>query len=271
MLNKPYKFKQEDFDQILFTSDQHYNHNPNWSCDPLWKTRGFNSIDEHDEWMRSEYAKVSEKSIIFSLGDPALNSTPEKLLGLFNQTNAHIYHIWGNHFSCDYAIYRNAMNGYLWQQAFYDDPRPCDALDITLPLKYEIYPFTVTRYFYDNVFGYNTKHPDKQLISGQPGMVLDPPTLTFLGSDASIQIDKKIFYLTHMAPAIFDRKAVGALIGHSHGDLDGAQPNETSRGKLLDVGVDNSIKYNNSAFFTFEEVVRIMDKKPNKSLDHAEK
>jgi hypothetical protein len=270
MLNKPYKFKREDFDQILFTSDQHYNHNPNWSTPPLWKTRGFNSIDEHDEWMRSEYAKVSEKSIIFSLGDPALNSTPQKLLGLFNQTTAPIFHIWGNHFSCDYAIYRMAMNQYLWQQKFHDSTL-YDPLDVTSPLKYEIYPFTITRYFYDNVFDTNARYPNNIMINSQPGMVLDPPTLTFLGSDASIQIDKTIFYLTHMAPAIFDRKAVGALIGHSHGSLEGAQPDETSRGKLLDCGVDNSIKYNNSAFFTFEEVVKIMNKKPKVSLDHVEK
>jgi hypothetical protein len=266
MLNKPYKFKRTDFDQILFTSDQHYNHNPNWSCDPLWKTRGFNSIDEHDEWMRSEYAKVSEKSIIFSLGDPALNSTSEKLIGLFNQTTAPIFHIWGNHFSCDYAIYRSAMNEYIWRNGDTSTP-----LDVTMPLEYEIYPFSVTRRFYDNIL-YPVRYTEKQLISGYPGLIgliEELPTLTFLGSDASIQIDKTVFYLKHMAPAIFDRNAMGALIGHSHGDLDGAQPNETSRGKFLDVGVDNSIKYNNSAFFTFEDVVRIMNKKPKVSLDHT--
>jgi hypothetical protein len=270
MLNKPYKFKREDFDQILFTSDQHYNHNPNWSYDPLWKTRGFKSIDEHDEWMRSEYAKVSEKSIIFSLGDPALNSTPEKLLGLFNQTNAHIYHIWGNHFSCDYAIYRSAMNLYIWLTEYYDYPAsPCGALDVTLPLKYEMYPFTVTRYFDDNVLKYNTKYPDKKLIHGQPGMVLSPPTLTFLGSDASIQIDKKLIYLKHMASLIWDHVSSGAYCatGHSHGNC--KQLNiDTGEGRILDIGVDNSIKYNNSAFFSFEDFIRILEKRKPMIYDH---
>ncbi len=269
MLNKPYKFKREDFDQILFTSDQHYNHNPNWSTPPLWKTRGFNSVDEQDEWLRSEYAKVSENSIIFSLGDPALNSTPEKLIGLFNQTSAHIYHIWGNHFSCDYAIYRAALNQYLWECNFLDNLSSfIPELDITVPLKYEIYPFSVSRYFYDNVLNFPLKYPDKKLINGDPGMINEPPTLTFLGSEANIIIDKTLIHLSHMAPLIWERGAV-ALFGHSHGDLKGAQPEDRTRGKMFDCGIENSIKYNGTAFFTFEDVVKIMDKKPHKTLDHA--
>jgi calcineurin-like phosphoesterase family protein len=267
MLNKPYKFRREDFDQILFTSDQHYNHDPKWDK-PLWSLRGFKNVDEHDEWLRSEYSKVSDLSIIFSLGDPALNSTPEKLFGLLNQTSAHIYHIWGNHFSCDYAIYRSAMNLYLTEEkSYYDEV----VLDVTAPLAYEIYPFTVTRYFYDNVAtSFHVKYPDKKLINGYPGLVGEPPALTFLGSEANIQIDKRLIHLSHMAPLIWERGAV-ALFGHSHGDLEGAQPSDKSRGKMFDCGIENSKNYNGSAFFTFEDVVRIMDSKPNISLDHADR
>jgi hypothetical protein len=269
MLNKPYKFRREDFDQILFTSDQHYNHDPKWDK-PLWSLRGFKNVDEHDEWLRSEYSKVSANSIIFSLGDPALNSTPEKMLGLFNLTSAHIYHIWGNHFSCDYAIYRNAMNGYLWNQNDGIDPTP---LDVTLPLQYEIYPFTISRMVRDDVI--HVKYPEKMVVDGYPGVApssLPFPlqVMTFLGTSANIQIDKRLIHLSHMAPLIWERGAV-ALLGHSHGDLEGAQPSDKSRGKMFDCGIENSKNYNGSAFFTFEDVVRIMDSKPNISLDHADR
>jgi len=59
-----------------------------------------------------------------------------------------------------------------------------------------------------------------------------------------------------------------ALFGHSHGGLEGAQPEDTDCGKILDCGVDNALKYNGTPFFSFQEVVEIMNRKNIKTYDH---
>jgi hypothetical protein len=74
-----------------------------------------------------------------------------------------------------------------------------------------------------------------------------------------------------MAPLIWDKMKYDnyvAVCGHSHGNLDIAKPNHYKSGKILDVGVDNALKHNGSAFFSVEEVVEIMSKKNIKIYDH---
>jgi hypothetical protein len=158
------------------------------------------------------------------------------------------------------------MNCHLWNQNEGIDQTP---LDVTLPLQYEIYPFTISRIAMNNVI--HVKYPEKMVVDGHLGIdsSLYHP-MTFLGTSANIQIDKRLIHLSHMAPLIWERGAV-ALFGHSHGDLEGAQPSDKSRGKMFDCGIENSKNYNSSAFFTFEDVVQILDSKPNISLDHADR
>lgn len=239
MINKPYKFKREDFDEILFTSDQHFNHDPKWD-NPLWNRRGFKSVKEHDAWLIHQYQQVSSNSLIISLGDPALNSTPENMLGLFNQTAAPILHVWGNHFSCDYRVYKKSLNGILGKNS--DDP-----------LDFEVYPLTVNR---------NTNE-------GSYGLHLEPYSLAFLGMQCVIQIDRNLIHCSHMSPEIWTRGSIGCVFGHSHGELLGAQPSDKDNGKKIDCGIENSKEYNNTAFFTYEEIVRILNSKPDKVIDHA--
>lgn len=265
MLNKPYKFQRERYDEILFTSDQHYSHDPKWDK-PLWARRGFKSVESHDSWLRDQYSKVSANSIIFSLGDPALNSTMDSMLGMFNQTRAQIFHIWGNHFSCDYALYKIAMNTFLFENGFIEES------DLIKPtsLPFEIYPLTSSRYI--SSLSLQNDSRDVPVISYQTGphpLEDGSPSITFLGSQAIIQVNKQLIHLCHMAPKIWTRGAI-ALFGHSHGDLHGAQPEDRDGGKVLDCGIENSLKYNGTAFFTYEEVLKIMDKKPKISLDHAD-
>lgn len=245
MINKPYKFKRENFDEILFTSDQHFNHDPKWD-NPLWNRRGFKSVKEHDAWLIHQYQQVSGNSLIISLGDPALNSTPENMLGLFNQTSAPILHLWGNHFSCDYRVYKSAMIPYFKNLG----------IDFGESLPLEVYPFTVNR-TYPTI--------------GLPKLVSDESSyaLTYLGMQAVIQIDKTMIHLSHMAPLIWTRDTIGCLYGHSHGELEGSQPSDKTNGKRLDCGIENSRAYNDTAFFTYEDVVRILNSKPAKVIDHA--
>jgi predicted MPP superfamily phosphohydrolase len=267
MINKPYKFKRSEYDEILFCSDTHYNHDPKWEI-PLWLRRGFSSAKEHDEWLKSEFSKVSDNSIIFHLGDAALNSTPEKMLDFFNETSAKIFYIFGNHFSPDYALYRSALNAWKFDSGLIDD----NGLDVSSSLEYEIFPFTINRFVEKNIGQRKIKgiKPDF-FVNGDPGMPHKDSKycLTYLGIQCNIQIDKNLFQLSHMAPKIWYYMGDGgmALTGHSHGSCKGINPFD-NEGKVLDCGIENSILYNKKAFFTFEEVLAIMKKKDRLTVDH---
>jgi calcineurin-like phosphoesterase family protein len=258
MINKPFKLKSENYDQILFTSDQHYGHNRDF----LYGKRNFKNVEEHDKWLNAQYLKVSANSLIISLGDPALNCTPDKLLEFFNKTSAPIWHIFGNHFSNDYALYREGINTYNWLHSMQKEP-----LIREKPLEYEIYPFTInrikTKYIFENVCA-NDK---LSLLPGKCGLTNYPPyTLTFLGNSADISIDNQLIHLTHMAPLIWTRHS-WCLFGHSHGGLRGAQPNDKESGKWFDCGVENSIEYNGTAFFSWTDIKHIMHQKNDKTED----
>lgn len=261
MINKPFKIKTENFDNILFTSDQHYGHDPKWII-PLWKIRGFNSVNEHDVWLENEYSKITNNSLIISLGDPALNNTPEKLLYLFNKTSAPILHIWGNHFSCDYYLYKLGVKKYIFDKV---TNYPDEKLDMSVSLDYEIYPFNIERKFIDNKCDIPLKK-DIKLINGFPGFHIKPDHITFLGSQCDILIDNTLIHLSHMAPRLWTRHSI-AIFGHSHGELKDSQPKDTNQ-KILDCGIENSIKYNGSAFFSFNEILNIMSKKTSNTEDN---
>lgn len=90
------------------------------------------------------------------------------------------------------------------------------------------------------------------------------------GDHFLVSIDGRKFYCNHFASKTWDGMHHGwsHLHGHSHGGLEGSQPDEYDDGKILDVGVDNAIKYNKTPFFSFQEVCEILDKKPVKIVDH---
>ena len=95
--------------------------------------------------------------------------------------------------------------------------------------------------------------------------------VTHLGDHFLLDIDRSKFYCIHMAPLIWEEQGKRnrkCLAGHSHGTLTPANPGENGLGKILDVGVDNAIKYNGGAFFEIKEVVAILDQKQDKSHDH---
>jgi calcineurin-like phosphoesterase family protein len=222
--------------------------------------RGFGSVEEHDLWLESEFSKVSEKSLIFHLGDAALNSTPEKMLNLFNKTSAQIFFIFGNHFSPDYALYRSAINLWKVDSGLTED----DYLTTSQPLDYEIFPFTIDRFVEKNIGQRRTKGTEPDFfVQGSPGLPLKDSryTLTYLGIQCNIQIDKDLYQLSHMAPKIWTRGAI-ACFGHSHGELEDAQPKD-GKNHWIDVGIENSKYYNNSAFFSYKTIMKIMNSRTN--------
>lgn len=56
-------------DQILFWGCLHWHHNPSWDL-PIWKRRGFESVQEHDDAIVKNWnTKATDKTIGFLLGD----------------------------------------------------------------------------------------------------------------------------------------------------------------------------------------------------------
>lgn len=65
---KPLKFSIPE-DNIFFWGCLHLNHDPKWDV-PIWKKRGFNSVQEHTLHLKNAWKDtLNEDSIIFLLGD----------------------------------------------------------------------------------------------------------------------------------------------------------------------------------------------------------
>ena len=78
---------------IWVTSDLHFFHNKEF----LYKPRGFNSIEEHNEIIVQNWNKIIKSSdTVYLLGDLILNNN-EDGVKLLNQLQGKIYYIRGNH------------------------------------------------------------------------------------------------------------------------------------------------------------------------------
>lgn len=66
---QPLKIVAKDY-EICFWSDTHFNHKcEHWEI-PLWKARGFNSVEEHNEGLIKRWnEKSNQKTTFFHLGD----------------------------------------------------------------------------------------------------------------------------------------------------------------------------------------------------------
>ena len=95
-------------------------------------------------------------------------------------------------------------------------------------------------------------------------------TTTFLGYCGAIKVDNQYIYLQHMAQYIWPYQGDFSyhLCGHSHQSCQVLNPQEVNSGKVLDCGVDNALKYNNTPFFSYAEIKQIMDRKNLIRRDH---
>ena len=87
--------KENDRQKVYFTSDWHWNHQQEF----IWKSRGHNSVAEHNATIIEETNKlVGPNDILFHAGDLMLNSKPENFETLISQINCKtIYMLFGNH------------------------------------------------------------------------------------------------------------------------------------------------------------------------------
>jgi len=213
------KFKSKDYGRVLFNSDSHVNHNKDF----LFSPRGFSTWQEHSAFIRKEFASLREDDLLFSLGDLALNSTPEYVADFLDEIPCETYLINGNHPSGVKQAY----------QAAYDAAG--------FPAGGEFFPLRIAK------------------------------NVTHLGDHFLLDVDRNKFYCIHMAPLIWEEQGKRnrkCLTAHSHNSLTPANPGENGLGEILDVGVDNAIKYNGTAFFDLLEVNEIMKKKLPRSFDH---
>lgn len=231
-MNKSLKFSSAKT-KLLWCSDFHMGHTPSWKdTPPLWKSRGFTSIEDHDSWLRDQWHRIVDaETVVFDLGDRTFSDPKGER---FRQTT-----IWpgrqlicnGNHRSGHTQIYKEGMKAFL-------DGRSHDKV-IADSISFEIYPITVNN-------------------------------LTFVGESLHAWIDGFSIYMQHYAPFIWPEigHGGGACVGHSHGSCEPLNPGNKEQGSILDVGIDNAIKLNGTPFFTVDEVKRILISKGKKIKDH---
>jgi calcineurin-like phosphoesterase family protein len=235
MLTKLLKINSKDYSQIYFTSDSHFGHEPkSWS---LAEKRGFKNIQEHDEWQLQFYRNTLPTDLIIHTGDFALNTTPERFIKIVKDTPSKIMMWWGNHESPTSNIYKKCLRNLMVNN-------------------YEIYPLSLHVHSYDHYDAVEGYDKDSNFI--------------FMGNESYLLIDGQIINIRHMAPAIWDKMKHDAwsICGHSHSSFSPANPNTLDKGKILDVGVENSKDYNGTPFFTLHEVKKIMNSKKTLIVDH---
>jgi calcineurin-like phosphoesterase family protein len=85
----------------------------------------------------------------------------------------------------------------------------------------------------------------------------------FAGDYLEITADKQMIVCFHYPMKSWNSQSRGAwhFHGHVHGAYPESSPFTVNDGKILDVGVENAIKYNGTPFFSFADVCKIMNAK----------
>ncbi len=227
-MNKPSKFSSKTH-KLLWCSDLHMNHTPNWAdTPPLWKSRGFTSIEEHDSWLRDQWhAMVDEDTIVFDLGDRVFNDPKGERFDQTTRWPGDQRLINGNHWSGQRQVYLTGINGI---QVFGGNVLKADQM---------VYPIRINNLTY-------------------MGDVLE----TYIDGVPVFMQHRAPYIWPEIGEGGY------ALCGHSHGRCEELNPADTQQGRILDIGVDNAIAYNGTPFFSWEKVQRIMATKPVVKRDH---
>jgi calcineurin-like phosphoesterase family protein len=105
------KIKWEDRNKLYFSSDWHIFHDPqSWDV-PIWKMRGYTSVEDAAIKIQNMINDtVPEDGIIYFLGDMFLNATDEKCIEWLKGVKCKdIRALWGNHESNTYRIYKEEL------------------------------------------------------------------------------------------------------------------------------------------------------------------
>ena len=197
----------------------------------LWGKRGYSSSAEHKRDILAKLgAEANDETILINLGDAAFRDPEHETFDLLAALPFYQhFHVWGNHPSGAKQAYRASVS-----QTF--------AGNIAKPLldELEIYP----------VMWHN---------------------VTFLGYQSFFRYQDQTIFANHFPQAIWDemKNDVWHVAGHSHGSFDATNGQSTMDGKIMDVGVEQSQKYNDgNPFLTFEQVKAFMDARAVVKKDH---
>jgi len=198
-MNRRLNFRQTEKSKVYFSSDFHLNHNPKWPI-PIWKMRGYNSVNEmNDSIIDSINKDIKTDDILWFLGDFCLNTTEsqfeEFLSRIFCQN---IYCLFGNHNSCVSDAYKKKVKSLITSDVSDEN--------------------TSHQLFIDDVEIYPIRHRN----------------LIYCGNYAEITVDGRYFILQHFPMHSWNYMKNGAihLYGHQH------CKNNPVNGKRMDVGWD---------------------------------
>lgn len=123
------------------------------------------------------------------------------------------------------------------------------------------------RQIYLNAVEMRFPHHDTHGMSIYP---TDADNLTFVGDQLHAYIDGVSVFMQHYPLFVWPELKAGGfhLHGHCHRRLPESNPEATAHGKVLDVGVDNALAYNGTPFFSWDDIKRIMARKPVVRRDH---
>ena len=97
---KVFKKFNSKTDKLFFSSDFHAEHQKSFIFSP----RGFNSYQEHTDFLLKELYKLDYDTTLVYLGDFALNTTPERVKSILDTVKCNIIYILGNHESAPNKI-----------------------------------------------------------------------------------------------------------------------------------------------------------------------
>lgn len=109
----------KELENIFVVSDLHYNHDRDF----IWKTRGFNSCQEHGESLIQTWnERVTNDNIVFHLGDLIFNDPKgEEITKLISKLNfKRLYLLPGNHLSGIKQFYFNNLKAYFGDDCLFE-------------------------------------------------------------------------------------------------------------------------------------------------------
>lgn len=227
------KFLHSPESRVFFTSDMHYGQAcESWDI-PLWKNRGYNSLQEHDAAMIQGWnGRITDNDIVFHLGDFTFGRNAEANMQ-FLLENLHykeLYLLFGNH----YAGIKQFFNKYLNYSIdkYYRLGFIGKVTNVGVETEKQHNAYLVPNYY--EIF-----------VNKTPAVLSHYPILSWNGAGKGENIH---------------------LFGHSHGNLGnsgGWIKDNYLAGRCMDVGVDAV-----GSPLDFDEIMKILGDRPAIKVDH---
>ena len=232
---KTIKIKQNSHN-VFFGGCYHHNHDPKWPT-PLWKMRGFNSVEEINEFQIKAWNEIcDDNSIVFLLGDTMFGDPKgDKFIEFFRKLKFKTVYIQpGNHLSGYLQNYKSSLRKL--------HPGAVDGDQIN----YEVFPLSDVS---PNIYG-------KEIV--------------YIPNYAELSINGTQIVISHYAIRSWNKMSKNSWMLHSHEHLSSnlSDFGNTGNGRIADVGYESLLKYNGGAPISLDKLQKFMDKKTYKPEGH---